>query len=424
MLTTNLLTMTSSAPATIPGKLATPADPLLDYETKSVKQHDRGIPSLDGIRAVAIVIVLLSHGYTQAIPGGFGVTVFFFLSGYLITSLLRIEQEKKGQVSLVKFYTRRALRIFPNSYLVLLITFGLAAMGLIWTFDPAGTSPTPTGTAFAFHSLYLNNYFQIFWNNAGAPHGSGVYWSLAIEEHFYMLFPALFIVLHKLLKSNAARVGVMLAIAIASFAWRYFAYHNFAWLFGYDDPARLAEAAKMLGVPVSEALHELAHSYCYRATECRLDAIMYGCILAMWGNPYLDKKWLSDKFWMFVAMPIGLMVIAGTLLYRDPAFRETWRFTIQSVALFPIFIAAVRCHSHPIFAWLNWTWVKFIGVLSYSLYLVHLMVIFNLERWFHDTALDHNAVTGTLGIAISFAIAIAMYWGLEKPLQGLRRKLH
>lgn len=416
----NLVNMNSPAMDTTPK----PADPAVDYETKPIRQHDRGIPSLDGIRAVSIVIVLLSHAFTEAIPGGFGVVVFFFLSGYLITSLLRIEQQKKGQVSLVKFYTRRALRIFPNSYLVLLVSFALAGLGWIWAFDPAGTGVGTTWTAFAFHSLYLNNYYQIFWNNAHAPHGSGVYWSLAIEEHFYLLFPALFIVLHKLLKTNAQRVAVMLAIALASFGWRLFAYHNFAWLFGYDDPARLAEAAKLLGKTELGPLHELAHSYCYRSTECRLDAIMYGCILAMWGNPYLDKKWLSDRFWMFVGVPLALAVIAASMLYRDPAFRETWRFTIQSVALFPIFIAAVRCHEHPLFSWLNWTWVKFIGVLSYSLYLVHLMVIFNLRWWFDGTALDHNLYTGSIGIAISFALAVAMYWGLEKPLQGLRRKLH
>jgi peptidoglycan/LPS O-acetylase OafA/YrhL len=418
----SLLTMTPPPSAT---PAASQPDPAVDYETKPVKQHDRGIPSLDGIRAVSIVIVLLSHAYTEAIPGGFGVVVFFFLSGYLITTLLRLEQEKKGTVSLTKFYYRRALRIFPNSYLVTLITFALAAMGLIWTFDPAGTGVGTTWTAFLYHTLYLNNYYQIFWNNAHAPHGSGVYWSLAIEEHFYLLFPALFIVLHKLLKTNAQRVGVMIAIAIGALGWRLFAYHNFAWLFGYTDPAKVAELARVMGVSAGEAVDSLASSYAYRATESRLDAIMYGCVLALVGNPYLDKKWLSDRFWLYVATPVALAVIAASMLYREHDFRYTWRFTIQSLALFPIFITAVRCHTHPFFAWLNVPWIRFVGVLSYSLYLVHLVAIFNVRLWLKGTPFDgNNLVSGTIGIAISFVLAIAMYWLLEKPLQGLRRKLH
>ena len=82
------------------------------------------IPSLDGLRCLAILPVFLSHVLMTAempsfIPGNFGVTLFFFLSGYLITTLMRMEMERTGTVSFRRFYLRRALRIFPTCYLVL-----------------------------------------------------------------------------------------------------------------------------------------------------------------------------------------------------------------------------------------------------------------------------------------------------------------
>jgi peptidoglycan/LPS O-acetylase OafA/YrhL len=71
------------------------------------------IPSLDGLRALSFLIVFLAHSGVSGVPGGFGVTVFFYLSGFLITTLMRVEQENTGRVNLRHFYLRRALRILP-----------------------------------------------------------------------------------------------------------------------------------------------------------------------------------------------------------------------------------------------------------------------------------------------------------------------
>ena len=80
------------------------------------------IASLDGLRAVSIAIVFLAHsGLKGIVPGFFGVTVFFFLSGYLITTLLRIEFERSGDIGLIDFYVRRMFRIWPLFYLVLIV---------------------------------------------------------------------------------------------------------------------------------------------------------------------------------------------------------------------------------------------------------------------------------------------------------------
>ena len=89
------------------------------------------IPSLDGIRAISFMLVFLAHAGFPYIPGGFGVTVFFFLSGYLITTLLRREAEETGTLSFKLFYLRRVLRILPPFYAVLLLAFVLTRVGLL-----------------------------------------------------------------------------------------------------------------------------------------------------------------------------------------------------------------------------------------------------------------------------------------------------
>ena len=87
------------------------------------------IPSLDGLRAVAFLLVFVAHsGLDNVVPGGFGVTVFFFLSGYLITTILRIEAQKTGTISLGKFYLRRAFRILPPLYVTLALGYALAPL--------------------------------------------------------------------------------------------------------------------------------------------------------------------------------------------------------------------------------------------------------------------------------------------------------
>ncbi|PYX40677.1 MAG: hypothetical protein DMG81_05495 [Acidobacteria bacterium] len=142
------------------------------------------IPSLDGMRAIAFFIVFVAHAQPfKALPGGFGVTIFFFLSGYLITSLLREEARKTATISLKGFYLRRVLRIFPPCYLTVVFVSTLAATGVLYNRE----SYASLVSAF----LYFSNYWNILgWGNL--PAGLGILWSLAVEEHYYLLFPLLY----------------------------------------------------------------------------------------------------------------------------------------------------------------------------------------------------------------------------------------
>ena len=155
----------------------------LSVEVPSVAAGSFHIPSLDGMRALAVMIVFVGHaGLGHIVPGGFGVTVFFFLSGYLITTLLRREYESHGTISLAKFYLRRVYRIFPPLYLVLAILIALQVSGFL--------QREMSWTAVMAQVFHLTNYYLLAYPSVEAapvvPH-TVPFWSLAVEEHFYLL---------------------------------------------------------------------------------------------------------------------------------------------------------------------------------------------------------------------------------------------
>jgi peptidoglycan/LPS O-acetylase OafA/YrhL len=173
------------------------------------------IPSLDGMRTIAFLIVFVAHtGATKIVPGGFGVTVFFFLSGYLITTLLRREYEKNQVINFKHFYLRRIVRIWPGFYLVLFLGTILTLIGVL-----EGEIQLP---AFLSQALHYYNYYQAFLSTSaeGVAPGTGVYWSLAVEEHFYCLFPFLYISLLKMRVSPQRQMLIIWGICLAILIWR------------------------------------------------------------------------------------------------------------------------------------------------------------------------------------------------------------
>ncbi|HET9958311.1 MAG TPA: acyltransferase, partial [Polyangiaceae bacterium] len=172
------------------------------------------IPSLDGIRAFSFLIVFLSHaGLSGIVPGHFGLTLFFFLSGYLITTLMRVEFDTTSNVSFKQFYLRRVLRILPPFYLVLIAATLLSLSGFL------GGEVTWRG--FGFQAAHLTNYYIIGhgWWTGLAP-GTWVYWSLAVEEHFYFVFPLLYLWLRRKGLSGRGQALTLLSICALLLIWR------------------------------------------------------------------------------------------------------------------------------------------------------------------------------------------------------------
>ncbi len=345
----------------------------------------RHIPSLDGLRAVSFLLVFVAHaGLERFVPGGFGVTIFFFLSGFLITTLLRGEYEQHGCINLRHFWLRRILRILPPFYIVLIVSIGLS-----WLIDPPGTLYPP---AVMSQLLQYTNYWVIDHGFPGQPRGTGVYWSLAVEEHFYLLFPWLYIAMQRAklaLRSQALCLWLLCAVVLL---WRLYL--------------------------VSHAHVSLNRTY--MASDTRVDSILFGCALAVWNNPVLDDLKLHERRWKYLYAPLAFAVLIGCIFVRGYEFREAVRYSLQGMALTILFIAAIRFYRWPAFAWLNTRPMNFIGLLSYSLYLLHLAVLMRIEDNLPGLA---RPVQAALGLSLAIALAYLIYVTIEQPAARLRRRL-
>jgi len=353
-------------------------------EPSSARAGTMSIPSLDGLRAVAILLVFLSHwqeaaGVPRFIPGNFGVTLFFFLSGYLITTLMRVEVERTGTLSIRLFYLRRALRIFPTCYLV------LAAAALY------GWSRGSSDVWFLVgQAVHLTNYQIILhgWEAPIAPH-TDVFWSLAVEEHFYLAFPALFLLMIRWMPLGRM-ANVLLCVCAVIFLWRCLL------VFG-------------LGAHPDRT---------YLGTDTRIDSILFGCVLALRGNPALDSTAIEESTWKRYLFPLALAVLLASQLVGGRAFRETFGYSIQGLCLFVVFVVAVRYPNWGLIRVLNWTAMRWIGLLSFAIYLVHPAMLAAAVALVGRSVLEVGAVATLLTLAAS----AMLYYGVEQPMFGLRRR--
>jgi peptidoglycan/LPS O-acetylase OafA/YrhL len=345
------------------------------------------IPSLDGLRGAAFLLVFFGHALPAAmlrfVPPAFGVTVFFVLSGYLITTLLRREFDKSGTVSFGEFYLRRALRILPPFYIVLVVSSILTQIGAV-----EGQVTLPAMGAYVLHAA---NYWHIYRGLDEIPGGTSVYWSLSVEEHFYLLFPLLYWAMRRWQFTAKQQLGAILGLCAAVLVWR------------------------ITLVTVFDAPHDRL----YRASDTRVDAILAGCALAVYGNPIMDRSRISDATWRFVLFPLGIAVLVGTSFLRQPLFQEAIKGSLQAAALIPLFVVAVRCPSWGPMRLLNTKIIKFFGLLSYGLYLIHRTVLSLVETWVSPNLLV--LVPLALGISIAFCYGLHVY--VEQPCARLRKRL-
>lgn len=340
------------------------------------------LPSLDGLRAASILLVLVGHAeISSRSPGGFGVTVFFFLSGYLITTLLLREQDRYGTISMRQFYLRRVLRLMPPLVLTLAAAMLLSAFGL-------ARGQLDLGTLTSQVLFYFNYYAQV-----AAPQfveGLGILWSLSVEEHFYLIWPAIFVALMR----NTIRMRHLVLLLAIILAWRYYR------VIGWGDPDWKI----------------------YFSTDTRFDSLLYGCILAIVQQRYpdFDRRFRSGPA-MYAILALSLGVLLFTLAYRDEMFRSTLRYSLQGIALMPIFHFAVNCPDAIVFRPLNWAIIRRIGVWSYTMYLSHYVIMYAL-------AANDVAAFGSLSILL-WSLALSCLWSAlvfelaEKPLMPWRRRL-
>jgi peptidoglycan/LPS O-acetylase OafA/YrhL len=334
------------------------------------------IPSLDGLRAVSILLVILGHssdslnapGFLNLFShlGNFGVRCFFIISGFLITTLLLKEREKTGAISMRGFYIRRALRIFPPSLAYIGIVAACSALGWL-TLKPGDLA----------HALtYTMNY------RYNPAHWFRHLWSLSVEEQFYLLWPGLLWLAGTRRGMKAAWVVVILDPAIRAIMWFHF---------------------------------QASDSAMTKHFEAVADTLATGCLLSMNFNRIGAIQWYRrfQSSWLFWIVSLGLLFGGNGLYVINQASFYILGQSLANLGTVLCIDWSIRNFGSGVGRLLNWSPIMYIGVLSYSLYLWQ-NAFLNPDWYAWPARLPTN-------LLLAFALAITSYYLVEKPFLRLKR---
>jgi peptidoglycan/LPS O-acetylase OafA/YrhL len=338
---------------------------------------------IDGLRAIAVVAVLLFHFDKRLLPGGFiGVDVFFVVSGYLIASII-ISECENGKFSFLCFYQRRIARIFPVFFLVILIT--LVTASFVYTpldFAFAGNSAIVAALSVANLKFILEgNYFQMSLDARPLLH----MWSLSVEEQFYIIFPLIIYLAFRLGVSRRKLLYFLVAMFVISFTacialttknptWAFYLLPTRAWellagciLAAYQRPAQKTENQRLVSILSNIGLLMIVASFFV-----------------------IQEKMSFPGF-------IAAVPVAGTVLLI--AYSQTNQMTSQQSI-------AARLLSYPL--------VVFIGKMSYSLYLWHWPIYCFVDYFLYSHS---SMLRTTLKIFLTSGFSLISYHWIEKPVR-------
>lgn len=342
------------------------------------------IPGIDGLRAVAVLSVVLFHLRATLLPGGFtGVDVFFVISGYVVSASLANRQNPTFGAYLLGFYARRIVRIFPALLVCVLVTGLLTSLLVPASWLSQTTSKTGMASIFGLSNFALVVFSDGYFSPRAEFNPFTHTWSLAVEEQFYVVFPLLFFLWSRA-SSRTAR-GTMLAQAalpaalIASFAYCAFQTSTRPDLAYYMLPSRFWELA------CGAMLFRMHHSRRWLPVNERQAGIWTGAGAALIGLTFAFADAGAFPFpWAVPAVLGSMLVIAGSVR------------NVGGTSL-----AATTMGSRP---------MTYIGKISYSLYLWHWPVIV-LLRW--TTGLESWSMV-TIAVLASFGLAVVSYHVIEQ----------
>lgn len=355
-------------------------------------------PSLDGLRALSVAVVLLYHaGFSWMHGGFFGVEVFFVVSGFLITSLLLDERERSERVAFRQFWQRRARRLFPALYAVLLAVAMWAAL--------VGTAEQQSQLRrdIVWSVFYVNNWGQILGDIpyfAGNPPLLRHLWSLAVEEQWYLLWPLLFVALMKIRLPRHVIGGFVVVAAAAVFAYM-------AWM--------QTRSPSTLGGPPAILDGVDRTNYLYLSTITRSGGLLLGAGAAFLWRPWRWKH-APDAPAGRVLDPLGAAAVASLGCAAAAAsitagYVYQWLMALVSI----LSLLAVMCAVHPSAIGfrriMGWTPLVAVGKRSYGLYL-----------WSWPIFVIVGATTGSVSkfvwaMILTVVVAEASYRFLETPVR-------
>lgn len=347
------------------------------------------LPSLYGLRAVSITIVILAHLTRFSIPtnqdimlripifnGQFGVTVFFLISGFLITSLLLQEEEKAGSISLKDFYVRRVLRIFPAYYFLLLVYFILQLLGYL-------DIPKAAWLTSLTYTKYLNPRAEFYTGHA---------WSLSIEETFYLFWPLILMQGDRVRKDAAAYLILLIPVVRL-----YVRFYPVDWI---NDLSIFT----------------------------RIDSIAMGCYLALYKEKLLARlsphwnTFFYGALLMLLLLPWVELMTQGTYMSLLFVLFGGVSGTIASGTIGIILLYSIYGPKNNWYKMLNTKSFNYIGVLSYSLYLWQQLFVLKTKWWV--THFPQNIFCIFLAAAFSYYVIERPFLRLKSKFSEKKRVLH
>ena len=318
----------------------------------------RYMTGLDGLRALSVIAVVLYHMSVPWATGGFlGVTVFFVLSGYLITDILIADWKKEGSIDFKRFWIRRARRLLPAVY-------GMLFFVLAWVTIFNKTLLATLRDDLLAALFYFSNWWFIiqdvsYFENFEAPSLVTHFWSLAIEEQFYILWPIVMFVLLKASLSKKQLFWSLFGLALVSATWMAYLYVP------GEDPSRI-----------------------YYGTDTRAFSLLIGAALAvMWPSRQLSSKVSKNrKIGLDILGWVMIFIMIGSFYWIDEfdGFMYVGGMLVFSIVI-ALLIGVVAHPSSTLGKLLSGPVLRWVGLRSYGIYLWHYPILLITKNWLYGT---------------------------------------
>ncbi|MET0143226.1 MAG: acyltransferase family protein [Ilumatobacteraceae bacterium] len=370
------------------------------------------LPGLDGLRALAVVAVMVYHAHASWLPGGFlGVEVFFVISGYLITLLLMGEHERSGRIRLTSFYARRAKRLLPALYTMLLL---LTVYTAIWRREALGQLRGDIVAGIT----YVSNWYQIWVGQSYTSSGDFAplrhLWSLAVEEQFYVLWPLVMIVLLRLGSHRVQDIswGLLVAAIAISAAVAALVYRGPVGTCAVTPDAYWHVRDRCISI----------NDFLYLSTPTRAGGLLIGAALAtVWRPVALMRGPMRRRGRVLdVAAVVGLVALAGLawslrVVTPDGADRWLFRGGFLATGIATIVVIAAVAHRGSLSGRvLGNAVLVWIGTRSYGLYLYHWPIYQGVRRVAGNTLTVPQFVAAT---AATVVVTELSYRLIEMPIR-------